>query len=276
MENTNNIDYIKEDDIFTINFKGVEIETRLSDGFINATQMCKAGGKKLNHWYELKSTKKFIKSLEKKYPFSRIIEIRKGNSVRFKQGTWVHPDLGFVIAQWLLPDFALNVSRWIRELYLSGTVQLGHERSSEKLLELQRELKLQEDKRRDVEKKYKMMLKKKNHHKFESGSCFYIISNPDDTTKSFKVGITDNINNRLRSYRTSMPYVKVDFLYFTEENRLIENAMLCKYKHKLKCSNHEWICCVELSDLVSSVYSIVESCCIDGKKCDEIYRYNDE
>lgn len=39
------------------------IQARSSDGFINATQMCKAGNKRFNHWYELKSTDEFIKVL---------------------------------------------------------------------------------------------------------------------------------------------------------------------------------------------------------------------
>ena len=40
------------------------IETR-EDGFINATQLCKAGGKVFKDWHRLNSTKELIKELDK-------------------------------------------------------------------------------------------------------------------------------------------------------------------------------------------------------------------
>ena len=43
---------------------GIVIEYRKSDNFINATQLCKAGGKKFNDWYRLSTTKELIKELE--------------------------------------------------------------------------------------------------------------------------------------------------------------------------------------------------------------------
>ena len=43
---------------------GIVIESRESDNFINATQLCKAGGKRFNNWYQLDSTKELIKELE--------------------------------------------------------------------------------------------------------------------------------------------------------------------------------------------------------------------
>jgi len=38
---------------------GIVIISR-DDGFINATQLCKAGGKKFNHWYKTETVKKLI------------------------------------------------------------------------------------------------------------------------------------------------------------------------------------------------------------------------
>jgi hypothetical protein len=36
------------------------IQARSSDGYINATQLCTAGGKRFNNWYQLHNTKEFI------------------------------------------------------------------------------------------------------------------------------------------------------------------------------------------------------------------------
>jgi hypothetical protein len=42
----------------------IAIESRKLDNFINATQMCKAGGKKFHDWCRLSSSKELIKMLE--------------------------------------------------------------------------------------------------------------------------------------------------------------------------------------------------------------------
>ena len=61
LNNTNNL-----------NLNGIIIESRQIDKFINATQLCKAGGKKFNHWTSLDSTKELIKTLERDLNFDAI------------------------------------------------------------------------------------------------------------------------------------------------------------------------------------------------------------
>jgi hypothetical protein len=55
----------------------------------------------------------------------------KGNSSEINQGTFAHPDIAIQIAQWCSPKFALQVSRWIRELLITGKVELGNEKTKE-------------------------------------------------------------------------------------------------------------------------------------------------
>ena len=83
------------------------------DGYINATMLCKAGGKEFKHWFENKTTKLLINTSESEVgiPTSQLIDIKKGNSSKFEQGSWIHPDLGIHLAQWISPSFALQVSR---------------------------------------------------------------------------------------------------------------------------------------------------------------------
>ena len=42
-----------------INLNGITVLSR-EDGFINATALCKAGGKQFNDWYRLEKTKLFF------------------------------------------------------------------------------------------------------------------------------------------------------------------------------------------------------------------------
>jgi hypothetical protein len=52
------------------------------------------------------------------------------------RGTYIHPDLQVIFGIWISDDFALQVSRWIRELLVTGKVELGDEKT---ITELQNE-----------------------------------------------------------------------------------------------------------------------------------------
>lgn len=128
-----------------ITLNGITILSR-EDGFINATELCKAGKKNFAEWKRLEYTKKLIESLENKMiksdmmiPIS-LIDIKKGNSTRFSQGTWIHPDLAVQLAQWISPEFAIQVSGWVRELALTGSVIAGNEKTHYQLVALQNEI----------------------------------------------------------------------------------------------------------------------------------------
>ena len=86
---------------------------RESDGFINATQMCKVGGKLFADWKRMDSTKELIKflSLKLNIPIEKIIDTTPGRY----GGSWIHPRLGLCLAQWLSVKFMLEVSEWIDE-----------------------------------------------------------------------------------------------------------------------------------------------------------------
>lgn len=83
-----------------------------ADGYINATQLCKAGGKQFNHWYSLDGTGELIRTLEEEIlnPDISGIKIVETKSGRYG-GSWIHPDLAIQLAQWISPKFAVRVSR---------------------------------------------------------------------------------------------------------------------------------------------------------------------
>ena len=90
----------KNEPVYALTFNGVTVESRKEDGFVNATAMCKAGKKEFKHWKSLESTKDLIKALEREVgiPTSQLIDSKKGNTSKFSQGSWIHPDLAVQLA----------------------------------------------------------------------------------------------------------------------------------------------------------------------------------
>ena len=97
------------------------------DGYIDATRLCKAGGKQFKHWNCLESTKELVNALILKVGITtvKLIDSKKGKY----GGSWVHPDLAIQLAQWISPMFSLQVSSWVRELAMSGSVVLRYEKN---------------------------------------------------------------------------------------------------------------------------------------------------
>jgi len=93
------------------------LELFREDGYINATKLCQDGGKLFGDWKRNSSTNSQILLLseELNIPVDTLVQIKKGNTTKFKQGTWIHPRLGTVLAQWISPTFGLKVSKWVEQ-----------------------------------------------------------------------------------------------------------------------------------------------------------------
>lgn len=107
-------------DLIPREVQGGIIHQRPSDGYINATAMCHAAGKRVHDYSRLATTTAFLEALsvETGIPVSELIQTVSGGDPRF-QGTWAHPDVAIHLAQWCSPQFAVKVSRWVYE-WLSG------------------------------------------------------------------------------------------------------------------------------------------------------------
>jgi hypothetical protein len=250
-----------------LELNGIAVLTR-EDGFVHATQLCKAGGKLFGDWKRLESTTELINalSLNEEIPIIKLLTTTAGRY----GGSWIHPDLAVQLAQWISPVFALRVSRYIRELAATGSVHLGYEKTGQQILDLQHKL-------RTSEEKYEKSLERRHYHKFKKGPCFYIVSDIDSKSVKYKVGIDDdNINARLQVYRTSIPGARLEFLAYTGGNRLIEKNMLQRYSSLRKYNNHEWIFDVDVEHLVDSVNVLVTFLGIDITVEDTIAQYNEQ
>jgi hypothetical protein len=116
-------DQVKKD-IQSLKLKdNYQLEYREEDGFINITNLCKAGGKHFKHWNSIDKTKRFLEVLSSAVgiPTSEIIKAGTGSNYLNSQ-TWAHPQVAINIAQWISPKFDVLVSKWVYEIVLTGKV----------------------------------------------------------------------------------------------------------------------------------------------------------
>lgn len=265
----------------------VQIEQR-EDAYVNATKLCKAAGKEFGKWNENKSSREYINFLSGSTRIRKdvlIQEIMTGpNHLR---GTWVHPKIAIYIAFWCSPAFADQVTSWVFELLTTGSVILGKERSDDEIMkkelenikaELERERQKQKaekakyeseindlnDKKVKLEtqnntitteltsltRKHTILLKKRKHPQLKQTNCFYIVRDPYWPLKRYKFGISDDINCRLKAYRTFSPETVIKFLLYLNDNKILEDAVKENFINKLLCKNHEIVCDVELDELI--------------------------
>ena len=107
---------------------GSIVQQRASDGYINATALCQAAGKRIAKYLENSSTQEFLSELatDVRIRTSELIQIVKGG-IPENQGTWVHPQVAINLAQWLSPKFAVKVSKWVYD-WMSGKGVSTHKR----------------------------------------------------------------------------------------------------------------------------------------------------
>lgn len=99
------------------------------DGYINATELCRAGNKHFSDWNENKKSQEYLQVLGTitGIPVLKLVESKQG------QGTWVHRKVAINIAQWISAHFSVQVSNVMDELLLTGKVELGKQLSSTEL-----------------------------------------------------------------------------------------------------------------------------------------------
>jgi hypothetical protein len=211
------------------------IMSRETDKYINATQLCKAGNKKFSHWNSLDSTKNLISVLESEagIPASQLIDIKKGKSVKFEQGVWLHPDLAIQLAQWINPNFALQVSKWIRTLFSKGKVNF-------KLI------KKQEEKINRSTKKIKelevMVLKKQKREIYHDSNVIYMLTTQDHKKRNtFIIGKATNLTDRLSTYNKTCDH---EVIYYKsceneESMNLSEKLILIKLDKYREVTNRD-------------------------------------
>lgn len=97
-------------------YHGEVIKQRAKDGYVNATAMCKAGGKQWAQFVQNKETQEYLAALSAKVgiPTNDLFQSVSG------VGTWVHPQLAIRLAMWISGDFAVQVTDWVYEWMSNG------------------------------------------------------------------------------------------------------------------------------------------------------------
>ena len=104
--------------IVTREVGGHQFGQRASDGYFNATAMCKAAGKLSGDYFRQKRTKRFLDNLETVMgiPITELAHQVRGGQPEL-QGTWVHPRVAIHLAAWLSLEFETFVTGWVEEFF---------------------------------------------------------------------------------------------------------------------------------------------------------------
>ena len=212
------------------------IQFREIDNYINATQLCKAGGKKLSHWINLDNTKELINILASNagIPALDLIDKKVGGN---HNGTWIHPDLAIQLAQWLSPQFAIQVSCWIRELFTKGNVSVNLQILKEK-----------ENIIKDCEKRIKILenltLKRHKRIKYPESNVVYIITDKNNKKdRKFVIGSTIDLTDRLTQYNKDSEHEVIYYKGFESEEVMLlaEKMVLSKLDQYREQANRDRI-----------------------------------
>jgi hypothetical protein len=265
------------------------------DGYVNGTQLCNANNKSFYDYERLQQTQKYLNALVSKIgvPLEELIISKHGGDTKsgipdLMNGTWVHRKVALHLAQWVSPLFAVQVSEWLDELLITGSVELGKEKSDDEIMKkfkktIKENKKLQQqitDKEKEVKewnKKYNRMLLKRRQHELKYGPGIYVYSTDDG--KYHKIGKEEanSVNTRLRQHRTSYPRFRLEYVVYTKDAGLLETLMLKRYTKRKTFQNHEELEEVDLDIIIKDIQMIINMFNIEAtiESEEEIDKYNE-
>jgi hypothetical protein len=185
----------------------------------------------------LENTTKLISVLESDagIPASLLVDIKKGKSLNFIQGTWIHPDLAIQLAQWLNPEFAIHISHWIKTLFTTGKVEINL-----------KALKKQEIVIKEYESRIKYLedltLKRHCRTKYPESNVVYIVTNEDLKKKrTYVIGKALDLTERLSAYNKAEDFEVIYYRGFSSEKKmnLAETMVLEKLDEYRKQANRD-------------------------------------
>jgi hypothetical protein len=179
-----------------------QLEYREEDGFINITNLCKAGGKEFKSWNRLDKTKKFLDvlSLSVKIHTNELIKYESGSI--YERSTWAHPQVAINIAQWISAEFDVLVSKWVYEIMLTGKVDIRDNKTNQELDTMNKENKLLKNRIKLLESK---VLQKQPRETFEENkNVIYIVTTEyKEAQGHYKIGKAQDLQKRMSLYNIS-------------------------------------------------------------------------
>lgn len=97
---------------------GISINQRLSDGYINAVEICDACDKDFSEYTQIRFTKRFLNELsrELEMPVSKLVQEISENEI------WIHPQVAINLANWGSTKLAVLIPIWVLEWMLNKKV----------------------------------------------------------------------------------------------------------------------------------------------------------
>lgn len=143
------------------------------------------------------------------------------------------------------------------------------------------EQKLLEEQKEVIKTKVSLELnQKKFRHRYkftEEGGCVYILKDPENPLNKFKIGFTDDINERLKSDRTMIPNIKVLFIMYTPHYELFEKLIKIRFEEHFQFQSHEWIILDKFENvnfLINGYKEIDKACGFHSKIGEKLWKYN--
>ena len=273
------VDYVIDTSKYKLILNDIRITARPEDGFINATQLCKAGSKQFNDWNRLESTKKLIDALEKDQFLKtgitgfKIIEVEAGRY----GGSWIHQDLAIHLAMWISADFAIQVSKWTREIIYTGKVDIQHQKTESDLLKLQNAYSKQLIENKKLQKK---VVQRVAREKFSPGNYMYVAhTDTINLTRRNKIGKTTNLEETLAAYNRLEPTEYVFYMDCCSEHMMnvtesFVHSALVKYRDY---ANHEYFLLPEGEDktffnnIIRNIINSVNISSENGNMCETTF-----
>lgn len=234
---------------------------RECDKYINATQLCSAGGKKFNDWYRLDSTKELIIELGKNLKesnksiidnqiinYKSKIKINKstkksntGNPALDIMSDTGNPASQFIDSKkgnsknfeqgtWIHPDLAIQLAQWISPKFALQVSQWIRTLFINGKVELSLQL---EEKDKKIQILQDLIIKKQKRVEYPESNVIYLITSEDNKkNRIYIVGKAVDFKKRLTTYNKTCEHEVV--YYRTCKNR--EQMELCE---KLVLNNLE-------------------------------------
>jgi hypothetical protein len=100
---------------------------RSSDGFVNATEICKIFKTDIAQWKRLKGTSAFLQqlSLSLGKNITDLITYETLDQEGSSRGTWVHMQIALEIIHWVMPTFQVKMTEKLHELIMNNEIEFS-------------------------------------------------------------------------------------------------------------------------------------------------------
>jgi hypothetical protein len=216
--------------------KGFTIDHREEDGYINVTNLCKAGNKQFKAWNRLEKTRAFLRVLSSTVLISTVELIKHNSGGNGERHTWVHPQVAINIAQWISPQFDVKVSGWVYEIMMTGKVDITNTTSYKKLQE--------QDKQKSIKIQYltKKYVKSQPRVQYKEKYVIYVLTTAlMKKERRYILGKASNLTSRLSVYNKSDEHEVVYYQSCGDEETMgcVENMVFQYLKKYREQANRE-------------------------------------